>query len=235
MIYAGCSGYGFKEWVGEFYPPKTSAKKFLDYYATQLNSVEINYTFRRFPRVELIQTWAEKTPESFKFSFKMHQSVTHRYRLKDVSQSVSDFLESLVPLGSRLGVVLFQLPPFFKLDLERLETFLAELPEEHRFAMEFRHDSWNDIAVVSRLKEAGVALCSADLEIEIDTTEPNALVRTAPFLYMRLRKPPPYTDNEIDAVRTLLTRVSSDVEDIYLYAKHDDEGFAPAQVKRMIR
>ena len=111
MIYAGCSGYSFKEWIGEFYPPKTSAKNFLTYYATQLNSVEINYTFRRFPRVELIESWAEKTPESFNLSFKMRQSVTHRYRLKDVSRAVADFLEALVPLGPRLGVVLFQLPP----------------------------------------------------------------------------------------------------------------------------
>ena len=165
MIYAGCSGYSFKEWVGEFYPPKTPAKEFLSYYATQLTSVEINHTFRRFPRLEVIETWAEKTPESFKLSFKMHQSITHRYRLKNVAQSVSDFLDNLIPLGPRLGVLLFQLPPFFKLDLERLETFLQELPQGHRYAMEFRHDSWNEPAVVDRLKEAGVALCAAEFAI----------------------------------------------------------------------
>jgi len=232
VIYAGCSGYSFKEWVGEFYPPKTPAKEFLAYYATQLNSVEINHTFRRFPRLELMQTWADKTPESFKLSFKMNQSVTHRHRLKDVSRPVSDFLDNLAPLGPRLGVVLFQLPPFFKLDLERLDTFLGELPAGHRFAMEFRHDSWNDPAVADRLKEARVALCSAELDVE--ATESNALVRTAPFLYVRLRKAPPYTDDEIETVRILLGRASSEAEDIYFYAKHDDEGIAPAQVKRMV-
>ena len=228
MIYAGCSGYSFKEWVGEFYPPKTPAKEFLSYYATQLTSVEINHTFRRFPRLEVIDTWAEKTPESFKLSFKMHQSITHRYRLKNVAQSVSDFLDNLIPLGPRLGVLLFQLPPFFKLDLERLETFLQELPQGHRYAMEFRHDSWNEPAVVDRLKEASVALCAAELEIGA-----SEIVPTAPFLYMRLRKAPPYTDDEIETVRTLLSRASNEAEDIYLYAKHDDEGLAPAQVKRM--
>lgn len=236
MIYAGCSGYSFKEWVGEFYPPKTPAKEFLPYYATQLNSVEINHTFRRFPRVELMQTWAEKTPDSFKLSFKMNQSVTHRYRLKDVSRPVSDFLDALMPLGPRLGVVLFQLPPFFKLDLERLEAFLAELPDGHRFAMEFRHESWNDPGVVDRLKAAGVALCTAELEINVDVDvvgSSTPLVQTAPFLYVRLRKPPPYRDEEIEAVRTMLARASSEAEDIFLYAKHDDEGMAPAQVKRM--
>ncbi len=231
MIYAGCSGYSFKEWVGEFYPPKTPAREFLAYYATQLNSVEINHTFRRFPRHELMQTWAEKTPESFRLSFKMNQSVTHRYRLKDVSRPVSDFLENLVPLGPRLGVVLFQLPPFFKLDLERLDVFLAELPSGQRFAMEFRHESWSDPAVFDRLKEAEVALCSA--ELDVDATKSTALIQTAPFLYVRLRKPPPYTDDEIETVRALLNRASGEAEDIYLYAKHDDEGVAPAQVKRM--
>lgn len=235
MIYAGCSGYSFKEWVGEFYPPKTPAKEYLAYYATQLNSVEINHTFRRFPRPELMQTWAEKTPESFKLSFKMNQSVTHRYRLKEVSRPVSDFLENLAPLGPRLGVVLFQLPPFFKLDLGRLETFLSELPPHPRFAMEFRHDSWNDPSVVNRLKEAGVALCAAELDIDVDGAEPNGLIQTAPFVYVRLRKAPPYTDDEVEAVRTLLARASSEAEDIYLYAKHDDVGIAPAQVKRMVR
>lgn len=229
MIYAGCSGYSFKEWVGEFYPPKTPAKEFLRYYATQLTSVEINYTFRRFPRIELIESWAEKTPEHFKLSFKMHQSVTHRYRLNNVAQSVSDFLDALVPLGSRMGVLLFQLPPTFKLDLDRLETFLEELPQGHRYAMEFRHDSWNEPAVVERLKEAGVALCAS--ELEIDATE---IVRTAPFLYLRLRKPPPYTDDEIETVRALLVRASREAEDIYLYAKHDDKGLAPAQVNQMV-
>lgn len=231
MIYAGCSGYSFKEWVGEFYPPKTPAKEFLRYYATQLNSVEVNHTFRRFPRAELMETWAEKTPESFKLSFKMHMSITHRYRLKNVAQSVADFTDNLMPLGPRLGVVLFQLPPHFKLDLERLDAFLQDLPRGHRYAMEFRHDSWNEPAVVDRLKEASVALCAA--ELEVDATEPTNIVRTAPFLYVRLRKNPPYTDDEIHTVRTLLSQSSGDVEDIYLYAKHDDKGVAPAQVKRM--
>ena len=228
MIYGGCSGYSFKEWVGHFYPPKTSPKEFLAFYATQMNSVEINHTFRRFPRIDVIDSWAEKTPSSFRFSFKMHQSVTHMARLKNVGRSVSDFVDALMPLGERLGVVLFQLPPFFKLDLDRLESFLDELPQGFRFAMEFRHESWRDPAVAERLKEAGVALCTA--ELEIDATE---VVQTAPFVYVRLRKPPPYTEEEIETVRGLLTRASEKADDIYLYAKHDDVGLAPEHVRRM--
>jgi len=229
VIYAGCSGYSFKEWVGYFYPPKTKSQDYLEHYATKLNSVEINHTFRRFPRLEVIEAWAEKTPEHFRFSFKMHQSVTHMARLKNVGRSVSDFLDALMPLKKRPGVVLFQLPPFFKLDHERLDSFLGELPAGFRYAMEFRHASWNEPAVVEKLTAAGVALCSS--ELEIDATE---IVQTAPFIYLRLRKPPPYTDAEIETLRALVREAAGGAEDLYVYAKHDDVGVAPEQVERIV-
>ena len=229
MIYSGTSGYSFREWVGAFYPPKTPAGEFLAYYASRLASVEINHTFRRFPRPDMIQSWADATPESFKFSFKMHQSVTHMSRLKNVGASVRDFLENLVSLGPRLGVVLFQLPPFFRLDLERLDAFLQDLPPGHRYAMEFRHESWNVPEVGARLKAAGVCLAGAEVEIESDPAVPV----TAPFAYVRLRKTPPYDEEEIAKAGELVRRLSKEVRDIYLYAKHDDGGIAPEQVKRI--
>ena len=229
MIYAGCSGYSFKEWVGHFYPPKTKSKDYLEHSARKLNSVEINHTFRRFPRLEVIEAWAEKTPEHFRFSFKMHQSVTHMARLKNVGRSVSDFLDALMPLKKRLGVVLFQLPPFFKLNHERLDSFLGELPAGFRYAMEFRHASWSEPAVVEKLTVAGVALCGS--ELEIDATE---IVQTAPFIYLRLRKPPPYTDAEIETLRALVREAAGGAEDLYVYAKHDDVGVAPEQVERIV-
>ena len=229
MIYSGTSGYSFKEWVGAFYPPKTAAGDFLAYYASRLTSVEINHTFRRFPRMEMIQSWADATPESFRFSFKMHQSVTHMSRLKNVSASVRDFMDNLMPLGPRLGVVLFQLPPFFRLDLDRLDAFLGDLPKGHAYAMEFRHDSWNVPEVPVRLRAAGVALTGAEIEI----VESPEVVVTAPFAYVRLRKTPPYTEEEIGRAGELARRLSREVQDIYLYAKHDDEGVAPEHVKRI--
>ena len=229
MIYSGTSGYSFKEWVGPFYPEKTPSGEFLRYYASKLTSVEINHTFRRFPRMEAIHSWAEATPESFRFSFKMHQSVTHMSRLKNVGGSVGDFLSNLMPLGRRLGVVLFQLPPFFRADLERLGAFLRDLPEGHRYAMEFRHDSWNDPEVAKRLRAAGVALAAAEIEID----EGSGVAATAPFAYVRLRKTPPYSEEEIARASALVRRLSREVEDVYLYAKHDDEGTAPEQVTRI--
>jgi uncharacterized protein YecE (DUF72 family) len=229
VIYSGTSGYSFKEWVGTFYPEKTPAGEFLRYYASQLASVEINHTFRRFPRMDVIQSWADATPESFKFSFKMHQSVTHMSRLKNVDASVRDFMDNLMPLGPRLGVVLFQLPPFFRLDLARLDAFLRELPEGHAYAMEFRHDSWNDPEVALRLRAAGVALAAAEIEI----AETPEVAVTAPFAYVRLRKTPPYTEEEMGRAGELAKRLSREVQDVYLYAKHDDEGVAPEHVKRI--
>jgi uncharacterized protein YecE (DUF72 family) len=232
VIYFGTSGYSFREWVGSFYPPRTPSSGFLPYYASRLTSVEINHTFRRFPRIELIESWAEATPESFRFSFKMHQSVTHMARLKNVKASVRDFIDALMPLGPRLGVVLFQLPPFLRCDLARLEAFLKELPPGHRYAMEFRHESWADPAVESRLRDAGVSLAAAEIEIETEG-RPEVAV-TAPFAYVRLRKAPPYTDEEVRKARELVSGLSGKVEDVYLYVKHDDDGVAPADVTRIV-
>jgi uncharacterized protein YecE (DUF72 family) len=229
VIYSGTSGYSFKEWVGSFYPDKTKATQFLPYYAARLSSVEINHTFRRFPRTETLSAWADATPESFRFSFKMHQSVTHMSRLKNVGSSVRDFVDALMPLGPRQGVVLFQLPPFFRLDLDRLDAVLGELPPGHRYAFEFRHESWSVPEVEARLRASGVALAAADVEIE----ETTALAVTAPFGYVRLRKNPPYTDEEIARAGGLLSRLARDTEDVYLYVKHDEAGEAPAQVKRI--
>ena len=229
MLYAGTSGYSFSGWVGNFYPSGTKSVDFLSHYARQLNSVEINYTFRRFPEAERSLRWVEATPDGFRFSVKMHQKVTHRLRLRtSATESVQDFLTALDPLGARLGVVLFQCPPNFRCDLSRLDAFVSSLPEGYRYALEFRHPSWRVDEVYARLREASIAWCPA--EIDGRTRE---LELTAPFAYLRLRTPPPYPDHEVDAVRGLITTVLDRVEDVYLYAKHDERGLAPDGVRRL--
>lgn len=230
MIYAGSSGYSFREWVGAFYPPKTKSGDFLSYYASRVPSVEVNHTFRRFPRTDTITAWSSATPESFRFSMKMHQSVTHRARLQDVGHSVRDFMTALTPLGPRLGVVLFQLPPNFRADRDRLDAFLDILLPGYRYAMEFRHESWNAPEIVLRLREAGVALVTA----EVDIQESVAPVTTASFAYVRLRKTPPYSDAEVATASALVRKLSEVVEDVYFYVKHDEEGHAPLDVERIV-
>lgn len=222
MLYVGTSSYSLKEWVGTFYPPKTPAKEYLHYYASRIGTVEINYTYRHFPRPSTAEKWAAETPESFRFSFKMHQSVTHINRLKGIDSSVYDFLKALEPLGPRLGVVLFQLPPSFRADLVLLEQVLEELPKDKQFAFEFRHPSWDNPETIHLLQKAGVALCNAELEVR-DAIPPV----TANHLYIRIRKEPPYSEEEMEAIQRKITQGMKEAEDLYVYVKHEVAGLAP--------
>ena len=144
----GCSGWAYPTWKPDFYPAKTPAKKMLEYYATQLNSVEVNYTFRQLPSASTIEGWLAQTGPEFRFSFKAPQRITHIKRLKEAGEALSAFYTALLPVirAGRMGVVLYQLPPNFKADLERLSGFLKEAAPEDaggiRIAFEFRHASW---------------------------------------------------------------------------------------------
>lgn len=225
-LLAGTSGYGFREWVGTFYPRKTKPADFLSHYASVFRSVEINHTFRRFPKPELAASWAASTPEGFRFAVKAHQGITHRARLADCRESVASFLGALEPLGNRLGPVLFQCPPWLRRNDRRLEAFLSILPEAGRFALEFRHDSWRSEAVTAACREAGVALAAGIGDFE-ETPE---VPVTAAFAYARLRRDPPYSAEERTAISGMLRRLEGQVETLYLYVKHDGPGLAPEAV-----
>ncbi|HEV8313730.1 MAG TPA: DUF72 domain-containing protein [Burkholderiaceae bacterium] len=184
-LWAGASGYAYKEWQGSFYPEKIKPEAMLAWYAERLPTVEINNTFYQMPKATVLQHWAEVTPEAFRFSIKSPRRITHDARLKadTAADSVAYLYRTLESLGPKRGPVLFQLPPFMKKDLPRLNEFLALLPERHRAAFEFRNDSWFDDEVYAALKEAGAALCLSERE---DSTPP-PLVQTAPWGYVRLR------------------------------------------------
>src|SRR5260370_19877383 len=163
-IYAGTSGWAYTTWKPNFYPPKLSSAKFLHYYASRLNSVEVNYTFRTLPTKKLLMGWMAETPAGFKFSIKANQTITHIRRLRSADKVTSEFIDSLLPLeeAGKLRPVLFQLPPNLKCDLPLLTDFLAALPQEIRSAFEFRHDSWFQEGVFALLRKAKVALCLAE-------------------------------------------------------------------------
>ena len=222
-LFAGTSGYGFREWVGTFYPKGTRPAGFLTYYASMFRSVEINYTFRRFPNAALAEKWRRATPQGFRFAVKAHQSITHRARLADAGRPVADFLKALEPLGTRLGPVLFQCPPWFRRNDERFSAFLAALPRDGRFAFEFRHPSWHCEAVAARCREAGTALVTGIPRLDRDLHVPV----TTDFAYLRLRQDPPYTPEEERRIVALLAGLRSQVEAAYLYVKHDGPGLAP--------
>jgi uncharacterized protein YecE (DUF72 family) len=216
-VYAGTSGWAYSTWKLGFYPAKLGAAKFLEYYASRLNSVEVNYTFRAFPSKKLLQGWIEKTPADFKFAIKAHQLITHLKRLNDPASSTPRFIDSLQPLlaADKLGPVLFQLPPNLKCDVPLLTDFLAGLPRSLRSAFEFRHASWFSDEVFAVLRKANVALCWAESE-ELKT--PN--VETADYFYLRLRKEaysPRAVKDVQQSVRALATK-----GDVFVYFKHED-------------
>jgi uncharacterized protein YecE (DUF72 family) len=216
-IYAGTSGWAYASWKPKFYPAKLASAKFLGYYATRLNSVEVNYTFRSQVTEKLLAGWIAATPADFKFAIKAHQTITHIKRLRNAAEPTAKFLASLDPLrdADKLGPLLFQLPPFLKCDIPMLEEFLGGLPRDTRCAMEFRHPSWFADEVYQRLSRANVALCQAESD-KLETPD----VATADFRYFRLRK-----EKYSAAARKTISKKLNDASrsaDVFVYFKHED-------------
>ena len=216
-LYAGTSGWSYTTWKPRFYPAKPPSAKFLSHYATRLNTVEVNYTFRRFPAPKLLAGWVAATPETFRFAVKAHQSITHIKRLRDADESVARFADSLAPLREegRLGPVLFQLPPYLKCDLPRLADFLSVLPRGVQAAFEFRHPSWFSEEVFALLRKVNAALCEAESE-RLKTPE----TRTANFRYLRLRKEE-YSPAERKDLAGSVAKLKQE-GDVFVYFKHED-------------
>jgi uncharacterized protein YecE (DUF72 family) len=193
-LLAGASGYSFKEWKGIFYPERIKPEEMLPFYCGRLPTVEINNTFYRMPKATVLESWAKTAPDGFRFAIKASRRITHMARLKADSsvESVEYLYRNLQSLGDRRGPVLFQLPPNMKMNLARLEEFLALLPDDHRAAFEFRNDEWFDEGVYAALKARGAALVLSERE---DATPP-PMVETAPWGYVRLRLEN-YTDESL--------------------------------------
>ena len=228
-LLAGTSGYGFRDWIGTFYPKGTKPRDFLARYAEVFPTVEVNYTFRRFPTPTVVSGWAAAVPEDFVFAVKANMRITHRARLRDVGELVADFVSALLPLGNRLGPVLFQCPPWFRRDDDRLEGFLGDLPEGRSFALEFRHSSWDCDPVRDACRAAGVALVAGIHALD----DPPQIPVTSDFAYVRLRRDPPYTEAESGVLAAALRELGDRVGTIYLYVKHDGPGLAPAAVEEI--
>jgi len=224
ILRVGTSGFSYKEWKGTFYPEDLPQSKFLSYYAERFSTVEINNTFYRMPKPELLQGWAEQVGDDFRFVLKASRRITHQGRLKDVGDSVAYLYDVAGTLGERLGPMLFQLPPYLKKDVERLRDFLGTLPDGARAALEFRDASWHDPEVFDALRDAEVALCIAETG-EDDTP----FETTADWGYLRLRK----VEYEPGELRAWADRIrASGWNEAYVFFKHEDEGTGPALGKR---
>lgn len=226
-LYVGTSGYAYKPWKGPFYPADLPDKQMLPYYAERFRSVEINNTFYRMPKTSVVEAWAAEVPEGFRFVLKASQRITHIKRLKDCAEPVQFLVHAADALGPKLGALLFQTPPNLKLDLPRLEAFVALLPRDKRCAFEFRNASWFDEAVYALLRAHGAALALAESEAGLEVP----FVATADWGYLRLRLPE-YSDAEltqwIERVRGTGWR------EAYVYFKHEDEGKGPALAQRFL-
>jgi uncharacterized protein YecE (DUF72 family) len=227
--FCGVSGWAYAKWKPDFYPAKLASAKFLGYYASKLNSVEVNYTFRSFPTEKLLDNWIAATPPEFKFAIKAHQSITHIKRLKNAADATAKFIASLKPLreANKLGPVLFQLPPNLKFDLKLLQDFLEGLPDKTQCAIEFRHSSWFVEDVFGALTKENVALCSAESD-ELVTPDK----QTADFSYLRLRKEG-YSANDRQAVARRMRSLAQHGE-VFAYYMHFDAPECPLQAEGLL-
>jgi uncharacterized protein YecE (DUF72 family) len=218
QLFVGTSGWAYPTWKPDFYPAKLAQKKFLSHYATQLNTVEVNFTFRQLVKESTILNWIEQTPPTFRLGVKAHQVITHIKRLKGTEDFLPRFLATIEPLANagKLGPVLFQLPPNLKVDGARLEEFLAQLPRTLPAAFEFRHDSWFADSTWQALKARGVALCVAETE---ERTTPDVV--TGAFVYYRFRKPN-YTSEERQRMVARIGEHMAAGRDVYAYFKHEE-------------
>lgn len=218
QLFAGTSGWAYPSWKPDFYPAKLPQKKFLSHYATQLNTVEVNFTFRQLVKESTIQNWIRETPANFRLGVKAHQVITHIKRLKGTEDFVPRFLATIAPLASagKLGPVLFQLPPNLKADTTLLKDFLALLPRTLPMAFEFRHESWFADSTWEVLRAGGAALCVAETE---ERTTPDIV--TGAFAYYRFRKPT-YTADERRAMVERIQEHLGAGRDVFAYFKHEE-------------
>ncbi len=216
----GTSGYSYKEWKGPFYPEKMKPAEMLAFYAERLSAVEINNTFYRMPKKSVLENWAKQVPDGFRFSIKSSRRITHFKRLKDTSEELGFLLGNVEVLGDLLGVLLFQLPPNLKCDVERLDAFFELLPDGLPAAFEFRHESWRDDGVYERLRARNFALVSVDAE----DADPPELVSTANWGYLRLRRP----GYDRAALADWALEISKcGWDETFVFFKHEDEGAGP--------
>ena len=236
-IHIGTSGWHYGHWVGPFYPPHISRKHFLTYYAERFHTVEINNSFYRLPEKKTFQQWLDIVPPGFIFAVKASRFITHMKKLKDPELALVTFMERISGLKEKLGPILFQLPPYWRMDLERLKSFLSALPRVHRYAFEFRDPTWFHREVYQALAEHGAAFCLYELAglrspIEI----------TADFIYLRLHGPGDaysgcYPAETLNQWADVFGDWTKEGKEVYCYFDNDEMGYAAqnaAELKKLV-
>ena len=231
----GCSGWQYKHWRGTFYPAALPQKAWLDYYVQQFDTVEINNTFYRLPESSSFLEWRRRAPRRFEYAVKASRFLTHMKKLKDPDEAIKRFFERARHLQRTLGPVLFQLPPRWPVNLERLRTFLDALPRRHRYAIEFREPSWYADEILQLLESRGVALCLHDMP----GSESGRIV-TGRFVYVRFhgshggrKYGGTYSDQMLESWAEWLANCLRGGLPIYAYFNNDAHGYAPRDAARL--
>ncbi len=216
-LFVGTSGWAYKEWKPDFYPADLPQTRFLGHYSNRLSACEINATFYRLQSEDTFRKWAGTTSPDFRFSLKAHRGLTHSKKLAPADENtglLTRFLESFAALNDKLGVVLFQLPPYRHRDDDALARLLDVLPESHRYAFEFRHESWADATVGQKIAERGATVCLSETEGKVPESLPDG-----PLAYVRLRAER-YSPEARDGWRELLAQEGAR-RDVFAFAKHE--------------
>ena len=228
--FVGVSGFSYASWKGTFYPKDARGEEFLSHYSRRLGSVEINSSFYAPPSTAMVKSWAAKTEDAFRFSFKAPKLITHVLKLgKGAPEAAEKLSKTLDLLELRRGPILFQLPPFSKSDIDLLAGFLSKTSAISPRVFEFRHPSWLNKQTYSLLEDQGAGFCIAETE----DMEPSFEV-TGGFAYFRLRKEA-YTDDEVDGWSKKIRQVAAGAEECYVYLRHDETGRNAALAERLTK
>ena len=227
-VHIGTSGWHYKHWLGGvFYPEGTRSSEMFDFYARHFDTVEINNSFYRLPAAQTFDNWRESSPPNFLYAVKGSRFITHMKKLKDPTSSSSKFFLAADRLGEKLGPILFQLPPRWKVNLERFEEFLRALPGEHNYVFEFRDESWLVREVYDLLRRYNAAFCIHDFA---DMKVPHEI--TADFTYIRFHGPTSmkyygsYSDRELRTWANRIEKWRTNLDSVYAYFNNDPEGAA---------
>ena len=231
-IRVGCSGWHYKHWKGRFYPASLPPSQWLNYYMAQFDTVELNTTFYRLPDASVFAGWRTQTRRGFVYSLKASRYLTHMRKLVEPEQPLKLFFERARELGSSLGPVLYQLPPNFDVNLQRLRGLLEALPPRRRHVVEMRDARWYRPDVFELLKEHRVALCLHDMAGSATSRR-----QVGPFVYLRLHGPlryqGSYSDNELAQWADWLSSTTTAGSDAYVYFNNDVDGAAPHDARRL--
>lgn len=233
-IHIGTSGWSYNHWKEIFYPLKLPSTRWLNYYANVFSTVEVNSTFYHAPLPTTTEKWFKEVPENFQFALKASNYITHRKRLKDCSESLDFFYSRITKLKTKAGPILFQLPPFFKINYERLETFINLLKPDFRYTFEFRHISWFTDEIYKLLSKHKIALCITDLNGKLSPEE-----ITTNFTYFRLHGPHKayqgsYGPARLKRWKKKIDNLLHSRKEVYCFFDNDEKGYAIEDAKFLL-